>query len=107
MAEIDTTAPAAVADALRADNPAQPLAVLQQYADLFCAYQEAQTNIDAFGNVVAHPRTGAPLENPYVKIRDNAAKALRRFGRIKSTDRIWTAAAETRSAAAAPDEPDT
>lgn len=50
------------------------------YNDAKATYDEAQANIEKNGAVVAHPRTGAPIENPYIKIRDKAvatmAKAL-------------------------------
>jgi phage terminase small subunit len=63
--------------ALRARGAAADRAA--QYADVFMTYREAQRNIDQNGAVVAHPRTGAPLENPYLKIRDRALTQLRRL----------------------------
>lgn len=46
------------------------------YADAVLEYLEASENIDRNGIIVAHPRTGAPLQNPYVRVRDNAIKKL-------------------------------
>jgi phage terminase small subunit len=46
------------------------------YADAFMEYQEASENIAKNGVIVAHPRTGAPMQNPYVRIRDGALKKL-------------------------------
>lgn len=46
------------------------------YADAWLEYQTATANITDHGVVVAHPRTGAPLVNPYVAIRDGALKKL-------------------------------
>lgn len=42
----------------------------------YLEYQAASENIAKNGAIVAHPRTGAPLVNPYVAIRDGALKKL-------------------------------
>jgi phage terminase small subunit len=47
-----------------------------QYADAFLEYREASENIERNGVIVAHPRTGAPMPNPYVRVRDAALKKL-------------------------------
>ena len=49
------------------------------YAAAYATFHEADANITANGAVVAHPRTGAPLENPYLRIRDKALAALKRM----------------------------
>lgn len=59
-----------------------------QYADAFMEYQEATINIEENGIIVKHPRTMNPMENPYIKIRDNALKKLQGFMRVKS-DGLW------------------
>ncbi len=59
-----------------------------QYADAFMEYQEATANIDAHGLVVQHPRTLAPITNPYVAIRDRALKKLQRFPAIRAAA-LW------------------
>ncbi len=46
------------------------------YADCYLEYQEATRNIDEHGTIVQHPRTGNPVENPYLAIRDRALKKL-------------------------------
>lgn len=73
--------------ALRAENPRAPAGFLQMYADAFAEYQTAQANIDEHGPVVFHPRTGAPIDNPYLKIRNGAAAALQKLP-LKA-DRLW------------------
>jgi len=50
------------------------------YADAFCEFHEAAANIATHGAIVQHPRTANPIENPYLKVRDAAAKRLAAFG---------------------------
>jgi phage terminase small subunit len=71
---------------LTADNPRKADAVAI-YADAWIEYQEAQRNIDEHGAVVFHPRTGAPIENPYLAAR-NRASALMLKIKLR-TDRLW------------------
>lgn len=59
-----------------------------QYADLFMEYQEAQRNIATNGTIVLHPRTGVPIENPYLRIRDKALSNLQRMTAVKA-DWLW------------------
>ena len=40
------------------------------YADAYLEYKEAQTNITNNGSIVADPRTGSPIQNPYLAARD-------------------------------------
>ena len=46
------------------------------YADAYLEYKEAQKNIAANGSIVADPRTGAPIQNPYLPVRDKAFARL-------------------------------
>ncbi len=73
--------------ALKADNPRAAKADIEQYLDAYMDYRKAQANIAEHGAVVAHPRTGAPIDNPYLKVRGEALKVLRTF-RLK-TDALW------------------
>jgi hypothetical protein len=50
-----------------------------RYASEYLTWRAADANIAANGAVVAHPRTGAPLVNPYLAIRDRARAALDRM----------------------------
>lgn len=61
-----------------------PLDRAVQYADVFLEYQEATANIAKNGALVAHPRTGAPVLNPYVAIRDGALKKLSHMRDVKA-----------------------
>ena len=65
-------------------NPGQPDAVVRIYADACCAYLEAQGNIRQYGEVVQHPRTGAPITNPYAAVRKEAAATIGKYPRMKS-----------------------
>jgi phage terminase small subunit len=59
-----------------------------QYADAFLEYQAATANIEAHGLIVGHPRTGNPIENPYLAVRDRALKKLQGMRTVKAY-RLW------------------
>ena len=87
------------------NGTATPLATL--YRDLYCEYREAADNIALNGAVCANPRTGAPIQNPYLVIRDRARAQLLKLRRV-NTAGLWTtddapgaAAPPTREASAA------
>ena len=75
---------------LRQENPKARQDDLILYADAFLAYQEAVGNIAKNGMVVAHPRTGAPIDNPYLRIREAAGKTLARLRRVRNIERLWS-----------------
>lgn len=58
------------------------------YADSFVEYQEAQANIRENGSIVSDPRTGAPVVNPYLTVRDKAFARLEALhkGGVKAGD---------------------
>jgi phage terminase small subunit len=58
------------------------------YADWFLEYREACQNIEKNGIIVSHPRTANPIKNPYLEIRDNAAKKMAAMRRLKA-DFLW------------------
>ena len=60
-----------------------------QYADAFMEYMMATQNIDEFGVIVKHPRTGNPIENPYLVIRDRALKKLQAMENVQC-DELWS-----------------
>lgn len=59
-----------------------------QYADVYLEYMKSTENIAEYGLIVQHPRTGNPIENPYLRIRDRAEKKLARMRNIKA-DGLW------------------
>lgn len=66
--------------ALTAQNPRADPAKVVIYADALADYRAAQSNIDEHGAIVFHPRTGAPIPNPYLVVRDQAARRLVSLG---------------------------
>jgi len=74
---------------LSRDNPTLRLIDLQLFADALATYKEAAKNIKANGSIVMHPRTGAPIDNPYLKIASSSGAIIGKMGRIKS-DRVVT-----------------
>lgn len=68
-------------------NPQAPRDRVVMYADCYLEYSEATRNIDQHGAIVANPRTGAPMENPYLKVRDKAFAKLRKI-RLNTAD-LW------------------
>lgn len=59
-----------------------------QYADACLEYQEASRNIDEHGAIVSHPRTGNPIENPYLAVRDRALKKLQSMRGVNA-EGLW------------------
>lgn len=69
---------------------------VQFYADAYLEYMQATKNIDEHGTIVQHPRTGNPIENPYLAIRDRALRKLRSIKGINSQG-LWTCEVESRN----------
>jgi phage terminase small subunit len=65
-----------------------PKARATLYADAFLEYREATENIEKNGVIVTHPRNGNPIENPYLAIRDRAARKLEALKRVPA-DFLW------------------
>lgn len=74
---------------LRRDNPAAGFDIIAMYADCFLDYSEAADNLAKNGNIVAHPRTGSPIENPYIKVKASAMSQLRKLARLKNVGALW------------------
>ena len=69
---------------LRSANPSARTVDLQVFADALRIYREASTNIALHGAIVFHPRTGAPIENPYLKIQTQKGAVLTKMANINS-----------------------
>ena len=70
-----------------------PLSKASPYADAFFEYQTAQANINEHGAIVSHPRTNAPLENPFLKIRNMAHERLEKIAKSgigKGVEKLWS-----------------
>lgn len=76
---------------LKKDNGATRPADCEMYAQQFATYFEAVQNIHQNGAIVSHPRTGQPMENPYLKLRAAAETSMKNLGRVK-TDALWAEA---------------
>jgi len=74
---------------LRRDNPNARADDVAMYADCFVDYQEAQQNIEKNGNIVLHPRTGQPIENPYIKVKTNAMNQIRKITSLRRVAALW------------------
>lgn len=74
---------------LHRDNPMARADEVAMYADCFMDYSEAQANIEKNGNIVMHPRTGSPIENPYIKVKASAMNQLRKIARLKNVGALW------------------
>lgn len=72
---------------LAKDNPYATKITLEIFADALRTYNEAAQNVLENGAVCSHPRTGTPIENPYLKIRSQQAAVLAKMRAIKS-DRV-------------------
>lgn len=81
MGEIDIVAE------LREDNPKAREMDLRIYADAMRTYSEAARNVATNGAICSHPRTGSPIENPYLKIQAQQGAILTKMRAIKS-DRV-------------------
>ena len=74
---------------LRRDNPGVRLDDIMIYVDAYLDYMEATENINEYGVIVSHPRTGAPVENPYLRVRSTAVATMQRVRKVKRVDRLW------------------
>ncbi len=66
---------AVIAELLKAKNRPEKAGL---YADSLLEYRAAQENIEKNGAIVADPRTGAAVQNPFLVVRDKA------FARLES-----------------------
>lgn len=76
-----------IVDELTKDNPRASKIDIQIFADALRTYHEASLNVAKNGAICSHPRTGAPIENPYLKIRAQQVGILTKMRQIKS-DRV-------------------
>ena len=61
---------------LKSDNKRQSDINLEVYANALLAYWEASKNIEENGIICLHPRTGTPVENPYLKIQKSQGDVI-------------------------------
>lgn len=61
---------------LRTDNPGVSEIMLEMLSDALWLYAKAANNVRENGAIVAHPRTGAPIENPYLRVMNTQARYI-------------------------------
>lgn len=84
MAEVTRTE---VVEMLMKVNPGRRQ-VVEMYVANFLTFVEAEDNILRNGNIVAHPRTGAPMENPYLRVRSIAQKNMGDL-KLRVPEELW------------------
>jgi phage terminase small subunit len=57
------------------------------YAAALKMHCEASENVSRNGAICSHPRTGTPIENPYLKVQSHAVTILSKFRKVNS-DRV-------------------
>lgn len=70
-------------------NEDAKLETIAVYLDAWWDYHGAQANITEHGPIVLHPRSGAPIGNPYLPIREAARKTMAACD--LETDDLWPA----------------
>jgi hypothetical protein len=93
-------APAPIAPKLQArivavlirDNPALRVDFATIYADAIIDYLAASENIRENGSVVLHPRTGAPIDNPYLRVRVSAIAQMAAAKGVRVVIGAWDCA---------------
>lgn len=73
---------------LRLDNPTVRLVEVRVFADALRTYHEASRNVQGNGAIVMHPKTGAPIENPYLKVLKQSGDVLSRSGKKIRANRV-------------------
>lgn len=79
-----------ILEELTKENPGARRVNLLVYANALESYFEALINIKDNGVICSHPRTGVPIDNPYLKIQERQGAVLTKMtkeARIKS-DRV-------------------
>lgn len=78
-------------DGSEGDPGGNVLARIHQYASCLVSYLEAAENLERNGTIVAHPRTGTPMENPYLKVRTVTMADMRRCEPPSGVNELWEA----------------
>ena len=76
-----------ILEELTKENPGAKRVTLLIYANALDAYFEALINIKNNGVICSHPRTGVPIDNPYLKIQERQGAVLTKMtkeNRVKS-----------------------
>lgn len=63
-------------DVLKLFNPTVPDMEIRIYLDNLALYSKAKENVQKNGAITLHPRTGEPINNPYLRVMKSAEKAI-------------------------------
>jgi hypothetical protein len=74
------------------DNPALRVDFATIYADAIIDYLAASENIRDNWSVVLHPRTGAPIDNPYLRVRVSAIAQMAAAKGVRVVIGAWDCA---------------
>ena len=74
------------------DNPALRVDFATIYADAIIDYLAASENIRENGSVVLHPRTCAPIDNPYLRVRVSAIAQMAAAKGVRVVIGAWDCA---------------
>jgi len=77
-----------IKDEVLKENPRGSLLEIKILSDALATYREAQENIERTGVICSHPKTGAPLENPYVKVRASQVGIIQKFSHLKTNETL-------------------
>lgn len=66
-----------------------PSDIANLYADQLCEYASAQQNIARHGAVIISPRTGDPIDNPLLKVRDRSMENLKKLRNKAKIVGVW------------------
>jgi phage terminase small subunit len=72
------------------------------YLDQFMAYIEANDQLAAAGSVITDPKSGQPVQNPYLIARQAARRAMLEMRQVKGTGGLWSALEDEVGTAARP-----
>lgn len=75
-------------EALREANPRAPEDALRAYASALRDFVAAERNVAEHGAIVFHPRTGAPVENPFLAVRERCSQTMARC-KLRDTSEAW------------------
>lgn len=85
--EKEPTIPIDIEVELCKDNPKARAIDIRMHANALRVYLDASRNIQVNGAICQHPRTGAPIENPFLKVQAAQAAFLSKQRNLKS-DRV-------------------
>lgn len=69
-------------------SPRAPAHNIEQYLSALETWQEADANIREHGAIAIHPRTGAPFDNPYLKVRTASWRLMQDCKGVRA-DALW------------------